>query len=67
MTEWKIAEKLASAETRRVWLISQKSAVLRGLATVGHTEYTMLGVVFFFSTCVILHEVKREKEHNYKE
>ena len=42
ITECKIAETLASAETCRIWLISQKTSAIKELATVGRPEYTPL-------------------------
>lgn len=44
ITECKIAETLASAETCRIWLISQKTSAIKELATVGRPEYTPFSV-----------------------
>lgn len=40
-TECKIAEKLASAETHRIWLISQKTPWNKGLDRPQHTLFSM--------------------------
>lgn len=55
------AEKLASAETHRIW----PRTAIKGLAAVGRSEYTPFSVqrisLLSSTVCVSTHDVKREE------